>query len=214
MSKADQFRANALHEIGEDYQWGHEGTGGVAGNDDYDCSGFYHAMLTDVGVKDSRTTAEGYRVRGVRIVNPSRVGQDFAVLLRPNNTAHHIIPYIGHDDTVEAKGEAWGVVRGTVTGANARGAHWYRIDKNDLGALTGATVHVQSRKYPGHVLRVGDRGTDVRWIQKRLRIAGFSVAIDGVFGAGTAKHIVAFKKKHHRLPTSAVGRLTWNLLAK
>ena len=79
MSKADQFRANALHEIGEDYQWGHEGTGGVAGNDDYDCSGFYHAMLTDVGVKDSRTTAEGYRVRGVRIVNPSRVGQDFAV---------------------------------------------------------------------------------------------------------------------------------------
>lgn len=136
MSLADQFRANALHEIGEDYVWGASGTGGVEGDDDYDCSGFEWAMLYDVGVRKVRTNAEGFRRQGTPISTPAKVGADFGVLLRSDGTAHHIAPYVGLNEIVEAKGAAYGVVKTTVADFNARGAKWYRFPDVDLGSLT------------------------------------------------------------------------------
>jgi len=210
-TKADQFRANALHEIHEDYVWGAEGNGGVAGDDNYDCSGFYHAMLRNVDVKESRTTAEGYRLRGKRIDHPSKVGQDFAVLVT-NGRAHHIIPFIGKGDTVEAKGKAYGVVFGTVDSANARGAHWYRISKYDIGELTDKVALPSAYKYPGKVLDVGSTGTDVRWVEKAMRLAGYDIPIDGKLSEKDGRAISDFKEKHGRIANPRVGKLTWTLL--
>jgi hypothetical protein len=216
-TRADQYRANALHEVGEDYVWGAEGAGGVAGNDDYDCSGFTWAMLNDVGVKMSRTTADGYMRKGVKIAKPSKVGADFAVL-DTNGHAHHIIPYIGLDDTVEAKGKAWGVVRGTVASANARGAKWYRFPNVDLGALTSANPAPTVRAYPGHMVGLNHQHHDeVRWVQKRLNAHGIKVAVDGDYGKLTAAAVHVFRAKQGtgawRLG-STVGRETWKRLAK
>jgi cell wall-associated NlpC family hydrolase len=215
MSKADQYRSNALHEVGEDYEWAHQGTGGVAGRDEYDCSGFFWAMLNDVGIRIGRTTADGYRRMGSHISAPGHVGRDFAVLLTNGHApAHHIILYIGSDDTVEAKGEAWGVIRSSVGAANKRGARWYRLAaRYDIGELTGANPRPTSRRYPGR-LRKGARGNDVRWVQKRLNVHHIKTGVDGVYGPQTASNVRAFRKARRMLPGSSVGPNVWKALAK
>lgn len=212
-TRADQYRANALHEVGEDYHWGDEGTGGVEGDDDYDCSGFTWAMLNDVGVKMTRTTADGFMHRGVRIDSPTRVG-DFGVLLDANGHAHHIAPFIGQVDVVEAKGKAYGVVRTTVAAFNKRGARWYRFPGVDLGLLTEAKPAPTPRKYPGHVIAKGHKHHDeVRWIQKRLNAHGLKVAVDGDFGKMTASAVHVFRRKQGWRLGSSVGPKTWGALA-
>ncbi len=212
-TRADQFRANALHEVGEDYQWGKEGTGGVAGNDEYDCSGFTWAMLNDVGVKMARTTAEGFRKRGKAIIAPSMVGADFGVLLRPDGTAHHIAPFIGKDEVVEAKGEAYGVVKTTVAAFHKRGARWYRFPDVNLGSLTGANPVPSPRAYPGHLITWGSKdNTSTRWIQKRLNAHGIHVAVNGVFARETYAATTAFRHRYG-WHGGTVGPQTWKALA-
>lgn len=110
----------------DEYYWGATGADvDHDGSPDWDCSGIRHGALVSAGIPDVRTTAEGYRKRAVKIAAPSQLG-DFAVLLRPDGTAHHIIQYATGTGTIEAKGKAYGVVRDTVSGVNARGGVWYR----------------------------------------------------------------------------------------
>jgi hypothetical protein len=202
--------------VGEDYEWGDEGTGGVAGNDDYDCSGFVWAMLNNVGVKMVRTTAEGYRKMGGKIKTPAKVGADFAVLLRDNGTAHHIITFIGKGETVEAKGEAWGVVKSTVSAANNRGAVWYRFPDVELGSLTGTTPKPTPRPYPGHLVgRRHKHHDEVRWVQKRLNAHGHKVAVDGEYGPKTYAAVKAFRKATFGgVQYGNVGPKTWAALGR
>jgi cell wall-associated NlpC family hydrolase len=204
-----------LHEVGEDYVWGAEGTGGVAGNDDYDCSGFFWAMLNNVGVKLPRLTADGYRRRGERIKKPTRVGVDYAVFRRADGHATHIICYIGKGETVEAKGRAYGVIKSTVEGCNKRGAAWYRLPDLSLGSLTEANPAPIPRKYPGHIIGKWHKHHDeVRWIQKRLNARGHKVTVDGIFGRQTYAAVKAFRKtQFRRRPQGGnVGPKTWAAL--
>lgn len=137
MSKADRLRYFWMHERGEEYEWGDEGSGGPAGNDAYDCSGGHFAALRYAGVYIPRLTAHGYYHRAKRIRRPSRVG-DFFVLLDGSH-AHHIGDYIGDGQTAEARGEAYGLRVYTVRQANSRGAVWMRDPSYDLGRLTKDT---------------------------------------------------------------------------
>ena len=216
MSKADQYRSNALHEVGEDYHWGDEGTGGVAGDDDYDCSGFTWAMLNDVGVKMPRMTANDYMRRGVKITAPTRVGSDFGVMIDGTGHATHIAPYIGRADIVEARGKAYGVVKTSVAAFKARGAHWYRFPGVDLGELTTDVPAPIPRKYPGHIIGKGHKHHDeVSWVQKRLNHHGLKVTVDGDYGSKTAAAVHVFRCKQGTGAWrygSSVGPETWRRL--
>lgn len=214
-TKADQFRANALHEVGEDYVWGAEGSGGVAGDDNYDCSGFEWAMLNDVGVHFTRTTAEGFRQRGERITAPSKVGADFGVLVDSSGHAFHIAPYIGKGEIVEAKGSAYGVVKTTVAAWNAKGARWYRFPGVELGRLTGSSPAPTARRYPGHLIAAGHGHADeVAWVQKHLNKHGAHLVVDGDFGRLTDNAVHNFQRAHHLVSDGVVGPHTWAALAK
>ena len=62
------------------------------------------------------------------------------------------------------------------------------------------------------LLRKGDRGSDVRTLQRCLRAAGYDLAIDGVFGRITLECVKSFQATHGLDRDGIVGPLTWNKL--
>ncbi len=63
------------------------------------------------------------------------------------------------------------------------------------------------------VLRQGARGGEVKEVQRRLKQWGYyNGAVDGVFGAGTRKAVVAFQKKNGLTADGVVGKATYQAL--
>lgn len=63
-------------------------------------------------------------------------------------------------------------------------------------------------------LRKGDRGTDVRTLQTLLTKAGYTVAVDGIFGAKTLEAVKAYQADHGLTVDGVVGKATWSKLNK
>ncbi len=63
------------------------------------------------------------------------------------------------------------------------------------------------------VLRQGSKGDEVREVQRRLKQWGYySGSVDGVFGAGTKKAVIAFQKKNGLTADGIVGKSTYAAL--
>ena len=63
------------------------------------------------------------------------------------------------------------------------------------------------------VLRQGSRGGEVKEVQRRLKQWGYySGAVDGIFGAGTKKAVIAFQKKNGLTADGIVGKATYQAL--
>ncbi len=107
---------------------------------------------------------------------------------------------------------------GTVDLAN-RGYVPYDILKYYYGNVNikrNAPVRANIPSYPGRALRVGDRGEDVRTIQRELnRIAANYPAIPtvpvdlGVFDAATERAVRAFQRIFNLTQDGIVGKNTW-----
>jgi predicted chitinase len=67
----------------------------------------------------------------------------------------------------------------------------------------------QAQPHPGVVLRRGSKGANVQTLQQRLSDLGYSLSVDGNFGPGTAKAVVAFQQKNSLGADGAVGPKTW-----
>lgn len=62
-------------------------------------------------------------------------------------------------------------------------------------------------------LRVGSRGEDVKTLQTKLKRWGYYTgSIDGIFGAGTKKAVIAFQKKNGLTPDGIAGAATLKAL--
>lgn len=61
-------------------------------------------------------------------------------------------------------------------------------------------------------LRYGDRGTLVQYLQLALKRAGYTMGMDGVFGAGTRAAVVRFQQERGLTPDGIVGNQTWAAL--
>jgi peptidoglycan hydrolase-like protein with peptidoglycan-binding domain len=66
-----------------------------------------------------------------------------------------------------------------------------------------STAHLGDR-----ALRAGASGSDVRELQTALRKAGYSVKVDGQFGAGTVRAVKRFQRAAQLTPSGTVGRKT------
>jgi predicted chitinase len=66
--------------------------------------------------------------------------------------------------------------------------------------------------YPGTALRQGSKGPSVQIMQQRLSDLGFSLGVDGDFGPGTAKAVVAFQQQNNLGNDGVVGPNTWAAL--
>jgi predicted chitinase len=70
----------------------------------------------------------------------------------------------------------------------------------------------QSPAYPGTTLRQGSKGANVQAVQQRLSDLGYSLGVDGNFGPGTAKAVIAFQQKNGLGNDGVVGPNTWKAL--
>ena len=63
------------------------------------------------------------------------------------------------------------------------------------------------------ILRQGDRGGEVKEVQRRLKNWGYySGSVDGIFGSATQKAVVAFQRKNNLTPDGIVGKSTYKAL--
>ena len=63
------------------------------------------------------------------------------------------------------------------------------------------------------VLRQGSQGSEVKEVQRRLKQWGYySGSVDGIFGAGTKKAVIAFQKKNGLTADGIVGKSTYKAL--
>ena len=75
-------------------------------------------------------------------------------------------------------------------------------------ATTAATATTTGEVHDMDTLRQGDRGQQVRALQKLLG----GLAVDGIFGAKTKAAVEIYQKKHHLSVDGIVGPKTWGKL--
>ena len=67
--------------------------------------------------------------------------------------------------------------------------------------------------YEAAVLRQGSTGSEVKEVQRRLKQWGYySGSVDGIFGSGTKKAVIAFQKKNGLTADGVVGKATYAAL--
>ncbi len=80
-------------------------------------------------------------------------------------------------------------------------------------SMDEAEQSVSAQAIEAAVLRQGSRGGEVKEVQRRLKQWGYySGAVDGIFGAGTKRAVVAFQKKNGLTADGVVGRATYKAL--
>ncbi|MBE7085048.1 MAG: spore cortex-lytic enzyme [Clostridiales bacterium] len=87
-----------------------------------------------------------------------------------------------------------------------------------VGGLSVAETHAQpvceeSVAIETAVLKQGVKGEEVKEVQRRLKNWGYyNGSVDGVFGAGTKKAVIAFQKKNGLKADGIVGKATYKAL--
>jgi hypothetical protein len=64
------------------------------------------------------------------------------------------------------------------------------------------------------IVRLGDCGDTVRFIQERLTVLGFPTSADGLFGSGTETAVKNFQSSRGLVADGIVGPLTWDKLVE
>lgn len=60
------------------------------------------------------------------------------------------------------------------------------------------------------ILRKGDKGEDVKMLQKALNKNGYNLTVDGIFGTNTYNAVVAFQGEKGITKDGIVGNITWS----
>lgn len=77
----------------------------------------------------------------------------------------------------------------------------------------GTPVMIMGRVYTGRILRKGDRGSDVRFVQSILKELGYyRFKLDSYFGSRTEEAVLAFQTAEGILADGIVGPETLNAL--
>jgi predicted chitinase len=112
-------------------------------------------------------------------------------------------------------------INGGYNGLDDRIKYYERAKKvmssDDTGAVpppppTPPAAAGEAPAYPGTTLRQGSKGANVQAVQQRLSDLGYSLSVDGNFGPGTAKTVVAFQEKNGLGNDGIVGPKTWAAL--
>lgn len=134
-----------------------------------------------------------------------------AVFVWNGSKYSHVGLYAGEGKVIEAMSTLNGVTTSKVTAG--KWTHW--------GELKGVDYSNAPKDKPVEpedpVLRRGNKGEDVKTLQKLLVEKGYSVGscgIDGDFGSATQKAVKAFQKDNKLTADGVVGQKTWDALKK
>lgn len=84
--------------------------------------------------------------------------------------------------------------------------------------VTNASAETKSQKvnaadpYPGHVIKLGDKGTNVKKVQTQLNKNRIPTTVDGIFGKETEKKVKLMQKYRLMREDGIVGPSTWTAL--
>lgn len=82
------------------------------------------------------------------------------------------------------------------------------INKYGLTRYDGKDVSLNPYKLTATVLRQGNKGESVKWIQYQLNKVGYGLAEDGIYGLKTKNAIMDFQKKNGLLVDGITGKNT------
>jgi cell wall-associated NlpC family hydrolase len=206
MATLSDFVAIALTQRGDPYVFGAEAEFSDPDPNAFDCSEIAEWAARRCGVQfvdGAQNQRDACRRAGTLISVNKGIGTRGALLFRidegPGND--HVAISLGDGRTIEARGRAFGVNVFAATGR--RWTHAGFVPGLDR---TGA------RRKAG-LLRKGDRGEDVRRIQRRLHLHGFDPGpADGMFGGRTDAAVRAFQKAKRLEVDGVVGPKTTRAL--
>lgn len=109
------------------------------------------------------------------------------------------------------------IINGGYNGLDDRTKYYNRakqVMNSDAGSVPTPTSQPGSGAppYPGVALRQGSTGAIVQTVQQRLTDLRYSLGVDGNFGPGTAKAVIAFQQKNNLGGDGVVGPNTWAAL--
>lgn len=162
----------------------------------FDCSGLVGWALRECGVTKADKTAEGWREQCTKVTKSSLKDGDLCFKVS-DGKAHHVgIYYKGK--IIESKGRAYGVVANAISGWSAYGRLNIAWEPEETFVLK-------------RVLRKGDKGEDVRWVQnallqRRYRLPKYGA--DGDYGTETLKAVKQFQRDKGLKDDGAVGEKT------
>lgn len=120
--------------------------------------------------------------------------------------------YVIYDGTIWSRTYKWRARR--YTGSNPHRGHVHisirltRAAERDKGAwLAGGVLKPGAR-----AARLGDRGADVRWAQRRLVREGADLVVDGIMGRKTYAAVRAFQRSMGMPVTGTLDKATWRAL--
>lgn len=109
------------------------------------------------------------------------------------------------------QGNGDGCYQKTISRGNSRIFGYVRPRYSD--SKDEPTKPWDGKSYPGFLLRLGDRGQEVKVAQRMLTAFGWKITVDGDFGPKT-QHAVKVFQQHHGLEVDGViGPQTWAKLA-
>ena len=172
---------------------------GISGARAFDCSGLVCWSLAECGAKDKGfdKTAEGLRQLCSKLSKPAEDG-DLCFKIS-DGKAHHVGIYAG-GKIIEAKGRAYGVVSSSVSSS------WNAFGRLNIKWDEEPKAFILTR-----VLRKGDKGEDVRWVQNALLQRRYKLpkyGADGDFGTETLKAVKQFQRDKGLKDDGAVGEKT------
>ena len=98
---------------------------------------------------------------------------------------------------------------------DTRGSQWWVDETKNNKKITDFYAYFGvSYPEPTATVKKGDKGTSVRWVQKRLNRHGYKLTVDGSFGGGTDKIVRAFQKAKGLAVDGKVGPATRAALKK
>ena len=212
---ADRARAYALAQVGNVYWWS-----GVPDDDEVvhdpddtpDCSGLTYGLMRHIWrlavqrglVKGplpySRPTAAEFASMSVRITEPSIVGLDFGIKRTGGagngGHVHHIGPYIGNGQVVDARGTGLGVHLETVSWWNGHGiTHPDEVEWRRLKPMYGLTVAALGKLTPpnlGPLLAVPDfRGLSGKFAVAQVKAAGFVPVLKNTYNPTIGRYLIS-----------------------